>query len=487
MTVVQNSANSKQKTQTNPADWSALTPLSLDPGPRERALYAAVRRIIEIGQATPGSKLPTTRDLARRLGLPRAAAVAAYEALAAEGFVAARVGAGTFVAAAVPVFAYRPENPTVIDDGAFVPLPCELGVANQDPRTMRLFRHALSRRLARPDSALFHYGDPRGSLALRQAIATYLRGARGVRCGPEDVLVTAGSMQGLDLVARAVLKPGDAAWIEDPCYPMAWRCLSGAGAALTGVPVDAEGLDPAVGEALSQDARAVYVTPSHQFPLGVTMSMRRRLALIDWARRSDAWIIEDDYDSEFRYAGSPLAALQGMDAGVAAEGRVAYLGTFAKILFPGLRIGYAVLPLPLMRRVLALREQSDRHPAMVLEGALTDLLDEGHVAAHIRRVRRRAEAGRDALVAGLAAASNRLTVVSPQQGLHLVVALPDGVDDVALAQAARENGVAARALGPMHHAAPPRPGLVLGFSGFTPQALDAAAKTLAALVENLGC
>ena len=483
MKMVQNSANSEQKYQTNQADWSTLTPLSLEPGPRERALYAAVRRMIERGLAAPGAKLPTTRDLARRLGLPRAAAIAAYEALSAEGFVEARVGAGTFVASEVPVFVDESERPNRLDERAAQPLPCELGVANVDPRTMRLFRQALSRRLARPDPALFHYGDPRGGFALRQAIASYLRGARGVRCGAEDVLVTAGSVQGLDLVARAILNPGDPAWIEDPCYPMAWRCLAGAGAALVGVPVDAEGLDPALGEALSPDARMVYVTPSHQFPLGVTMSMRRRLALIDWARRKGAWIIEDDYDSEFRYAGSPLAALQGMDA-AAAEGRVAYLGTFAKVLFPGLRIGYAVLPPPLMKRVLALREQSDRHPATVLEGPLTDLLNEGQVAAHIRRVRRRAEAGRDALAAGLAIGSNRLTVVSPQQGLHLVAGLPDGADDVALAQAARDSGVAARPLSPMHHRTPPRQGLVLGFSGFSPRALSAAARTLVELAKT---
>ncbi|MDQ0473577.1 GntR family transcriptional regulator/MocR family aminotransferase [Labrys wisconsinensis] len=447
-------------------------------GPRTRELYAAIRRLIEAGLAPSGAKLPTTRDLARRFGLSRAAAVAAFELLVAEGFAEARIGAGTFVARAVPrlpaaVAADPPEH------GPTAPLPCTLGVAMGDARTLRIFRGLLSRHLARPGPEHFGYGDPRGGLALRRAIAAYLRSARGVRCDPSRIVITSGTQQGLDLVARAALGPDDAVWIEDPCYPMARAALANAGGRLVGVPVDAEGLDPGLGEALCPGARAVYVTPSHQFPLGVTMTMRRRLALIDWARRAGAWIIEDDYDSEFRYAGPPLTALQGADD----AGRVAYLGTFSKVLFPGLRVGYAVLPEPLLEAVLALRALTDRQPPTLVEAALADLLDEGHFAAHLRRARRRAEAGRDALIAGLREhAGAGLAATAPEQGLHLVAALPPRLPDRPLAAAAKAAGVGARALSPMFVDAPARQGLVLGFSGFSSEALRAAAAKLGALL-----
>ena len=318
-------------------------------------------------------------------------------------------------------------------------------------------------------------------MALREAIAAYLRGARGVRCGADDVIVTAGSLQGLDLVLRATVKPGDPVWIEDPCYPTARAALESVGAQLVGAPVDEEGLNPELAAALCPSARAVYVTPSHQFPLGVTMSMRRRLALLAWARREGAWIIEDDYDSEFRYAGQPLAALQGMDISGGAESRVAYLGTFAKILFPGLRLGYAVLPPSLMRRVLSLRAHAERQPSSLIEGAMTDLLTEGHFAAHIRRARRRAQAGRDALLEGLSAGESRLSAQPPSQGLHLVAGLPQESDDVALAASARVSGVSARALSPMYLSAAPRRGLVLGFSGFPEETLRAAGRVIGSL------
>lgn len=482
MTLVQDSANPRQILQTNPADWSSLTPVTIEAGPKARAVYLAVRGMIEGGQAAPGSKLPTTRDIARRLGFSRASAVEAYETLVAEGFAEARVGAGTFVAAQVPLGTGGVDAAAPASELSFAPLPGALGVANPDARTMRIFRLLLSRRLARPEPTLFHYGDPRGGAALREAIAAYLRSARGVRCGAEDVIVTAGSLQGLDLVARATVKPGDPVWIEDPCYPTARAALESVGAVLVGAPVDQEGLNPELAEAICPSARAVYVTPSHQFPLGVTMSMRRRLALLAWARREGAWIIEDDYDSEFRYAGPPLAALQGMDRGGEGESRVAYLGTFAKILFPGLRVGYAVLPPSLMRRVLELRAHADRQPSSLIEGALTDLLTEGHFAAHVRRARRRAQAGRDALLDGLSAGSSRLRVQPPAQGLHLVAGLPPESDDRALAARAREVGVSARALSPMFLGATPRPGLVLGFSGFPEEAQRLAGQRIAALV-----
>ena len=464
---------------TNLPDWSALMPVLPGEGPRTRELYAAIRRLIEAGIVPAGAKLPTTRDLARRFGLSRASAVAAFEMLTADGFAEARVGAGTFVAAQVPhlpVAAVKERGP---DLEVSPPLPCALGVATPDARTLRVFRSLLARRLARPGPEHFHYGDPRGGLALRQAIAAYLRSARGVRCDAEQIIVTSGSQQGLDLLIRAAIRPGDAVWIEDPCYPMAHAALANSGGHVVGVPVDSEGLDPALGEALCPRARAVYVTPSHQFPLGITMTMRRRLALIEWARRNEAWIIEDDYDSEFRYAGPPLTALQGMDA----SGRVAYLGTFSKVLFPGLRVGYAVVPEPLLDAVLELRARTDRHPPSLAEGALADLLNEGHFAAHLRRSRRRVHAARDALVAGLQAfRAGVLDVTVPEQGLHLVAKLTSARSDVEIVATAKAAGVGVRALSSMFVTAQPQQGLVLGFSGFAGDELRAAAARLDAIL-----
>jgi GntR family transcriptional regulator/MocR family aminotransferase len=475
MRLARKRTNSGSNPKTNSPDWSALVPVLPGAGPRSQALYRAIRDLIESGAVPPGAKLPTTRDLARRFGLSRAAAIAAFETLVSEGFAQARVGAGTFVAHAVPRLSGPKDKGRPPDDAAPPILPLTVGVTAPDPRTTRIFRRLMTRHLARPAAELFGYGDPRGSLALREAIAAYVRAARGVRCGAHQVVITAGAQQGLDLLIRAIVRPGDAVWVEDPCYPMALAALKGAGARVTGVPVDGEGLDPVLGERLSPRAKAAYVTPSHQFPLGVTMTMRRRLALIDWARRKDAWIVEDDYDSEFRYGGPPLTALQGMDD----PGRVAYVGTFSKILFPGLRTGYLVAPEPLLEAVLAARARSDRFPPLLTEAPLAELIAQGHFAALLRRVRRRVQAGRDSLAAALRAhAADRLSFTVPGQGLHMVARLNDECSDVDIAAAAQEAGIGARALSPMFVDRPPEQGLVLGFSGFTPDAIEAAATRL---------
>jgi len=481
MALVDKRTNRIKKIRTNPADWSALIPVLPGDGPRSRELYAALRRLIETGALAAGAKLPTTRDLAGRFGLSRSAAVACFEMLISEGFAVAKVGAGTFVAPDVPRLpvAMIKARPPEIDVAAS--LPCGLGVAVSDARTLNLFRLLLSRHLARPGPEHFRYGDPRGGAALRTAIATYLKTARGVRCDAGQIVLTSGTQQGLDLLARAALRPGDAVWIENPCYPMAHTVLAGSGARIVGVPVDGEGLDPEIGESLCEGARAAYVTPSHQYPLGVTMTMRRRLALLDWARRNDAWIIEDDYDSEFRYAGPPLTSLQGMDG----SGRVAYLGTFSKVLFPGLRIGYVVVPEALLDAVMAVRARSDRFPSTLAEGALTDLLNEGHFAAHLRRVRRRVQAARDVLVAGLKAhCGDALDVATPEQGLHLMATLKGAGPDTAIVEAAKAVGVGARALSAMFIDGPPRQGLVLGFSGFSEAELMEAAVRLGRVMRS---
>ncbi|WP_118136555.1 PLP-dependent aminotransferase family protein [Oceanicella sp. SM1341] len=463
-----------KRTQTNMPDWSALIPVLPEGGPRARALYAELRRLIETGALRPGAKLPPTRALAARLGLSRGAAVTAFEMLNADGFAESRTGAGTFVAARVPrVAAPAPAlQPLPPEPGP--PPPGTLGLTAPDARTMRIFRTLLNRQLARPAATHFSYGDPLGGRALREEVAAYLRTARGVRCDPGQVLLTSGTQQALDLVIRAVLSPGDPVWVEDPCYPMARAAFLGAGMALTGVPVDGEGMDPAAGARMAPAARAVHVTPSHQFPLGVALSMPRRLALVDWARRNGAWIIEDDYDSEFRFAGPPLTALQGMDG----AGRVIYIGTFSKALFPGLRTGYAVLPEPLLGPVVALRSRTDRYPSTLAEEALAAFLREGHFAAHLARGRRRVRAARDALVAALSPVLPGLR--APDQGLHLIAGLADAAAEAEGFAAAARAGLGGRALSPLYLQAPPRHGLVVGFSGSAPDALGAAAARWAA-------
>lgn len=472
-----------QTLRTNVPDWSALIPVLPAGGPRRRALYAELRRLIETGALPPGTKLPPTRDLAARLGLARGAAVAAFEMLVADGFAEARVGAGTFVAAEVPRLGPAPPPPTARPGhwpGGPV-LPGTLGVAFEDPRSLAILRGLLQKRLARMGPALLAYGDPQGDSDLRRAVAGYLRTARGVRCHADQVVLTTGTQQALYQVATALLPRGGPVWIEDPGYHRAAAALTAAGLRLAGVPVDAEGLDPAAGLTRAPDAVAAYVTPSHQFPLGVTLTMRRRLALIDWARRSDALILEDDYDSEFRYAGTPLTALQGIDD----HGRVIYLGTFSKVLAPGLRLGYAVVPEPLLGPLMALRAQQDRPPSTLATPALAEFLEAGHFSAHLRRARRAARSARDALVAGLR--TGPIAVAAPEQGLHLIARVPDRPDlaDADLAEHARIAGLGGRRLSTLCRDRPPEQGLVLGFSGFPPDILRHAAECFARRLDSI--
>lgn len=468
-----------QKPRTN-SDWSASTPVLPATGPRRLALYRSLRGLIEGGQMRPGDKLPTTRDIAKRFGISRGAAVAAYEMLVADGFAEARVGAGTYVAEAVPLVQPVPASsqvsPPVMEQDALAPLPGALGCSTADETSLRIFRMLMNRHLAKPSARHFHYNDPAGSLALRVEVAAYLKAARGVVCEPDQVIMTAGTQQGLDLAVRALLKPGDPVWLEDPCYAAARELFEGTGLSVTPVPVDREGINVAAGIAARPDAKAVYVTPSHQYPLGVTLSMARRLALIDWARQAGAYILEDDYDSEFRFAGPPLSALQGMDGG----GRVIYLGTFSKTLLPGFRIGYLVVPRTLRERILTIRRLTDRFPSTLAEDALTEFLRDGHFSAHIKRARKRVRSARDALVEALR--EGPFAVSAPEQGLHLVAALAPGADDVSLARRAREAGFGAKALSPLYLAEPARRGLVIGFSGFPPEVMASAARRFLSLL-----
>lgn len=463
-----------KKSKTNSPDWSALIPVLPAGGPRRRALQAELRRLIESRVLLPGQKLPPSRDLAARLALARGAVVAAYEQLAADGYVETRRGAGTYVGAMVPeASATQRGNSADGESRPVAPAPGKLGSGTVDARTLRDLRGLFREALTRPPAGFLHYGDPFGELPLRREIVAYLRATRGIRAGVDQVMITSGTQSALALIARAVLRPDSRVWIEDPCYPQARMLLQSLGLRIIPVPVDREGIDPARGVAAAPAAEAVYLTPSHQFPLGATLSMPRRLALLDWARGCGAWVIEDDYDSEFRFTGPPLAALHGIDG----AGRVIYLGTFSKALAPGLRLGYAVLPHEIVGTVRRLRDLTDRYPNPLIETVLAGLMARGQYAAHLRRARKQCRQARDALVAGLSAAP--LDVAVPEQGLHLIALGRDGASDAGLLRLAQAGGLACRRLSEMFIAAPARQGLVIGFSGFGPDEIEAAARRAA--------
>jgi GntR family transcriptional regulator/MocR family aminotransferase len=323
---------------------------------------------------------------------------------------------------------------------------------------------------------LLDVGDPAGHRALREATAGYLGAARGVRCDWRQVLIVSSTQQALDLVARVVLDPGDEAWLEEPGYLGARAALTMAGARIVPVPVDAEGIVVEQGVALAPRARLAYVTPSHQYPLGVTATLARRMALLAWADRAAAWIVEDDYDSEFRYAGRPLASVQGLDR----WGRVLYAGTFNKVMFPALRIGYLVVPPDLIEPMTAARAATDGPTATLAQAALADFIDDGHFGAHIRQMRRLYEERRDVLRRELdERMGDVLTVSHADTGLHLTAFLSRGRDDRPLAAAAAAAGLDVPPLSRYYIGRAGRRGLVLNFGGAGPAEIAAGVRALA--------
>jgi GntR family transcriptional regulator/MocR family aminotransferase len=334
------------------------------------------------------------------------------------------------------------------------------------------------------DPAQLYHGSPRGTPGLREAIVTHHAAARGVRCSPDQVIVVASAQEAMDLAYRVTLNPGDVAWFEDPGYPGARGALLSAGARTVPVPVDANGLAVERGVAMAPNARLAYVTPSHQCPAGTTMSVERRLALLDWAARANAWILEDDYDSEFRYAGCPLTALQGLDV----AGRVLYIGTFNKTVFPALRLAYLVLPPSLVEAAFTVRKLGGQHAPTIDQGILTDFLVEGHYARHVRAMRVVCRVRRDALLeAAEREASDVLEVERPDTGLHTVAWLPPGMDDREASAAAARNGVEAPALSNYSCAGPGERGaLVLGYGAQQPAEIESGMRALAAALRTLG-
>jgi GntR family transcriptional regulator/MocR family aminotransferase len=326
------------------------------------------------------------------------------------------------------------------------------------------------------------YGDPAGYQPLREAIAAYLGRSRGVRCDTEQVIIVAGSQQGLDLTARVLLDPGDAVWMEDPGYRGALAALTAAGARVVPVPVDDQGLDPVAGNRREAHARLVYVTPSHQFPLGVVMTVSRRLELLKWAARRGAWVLEDDYDSEYRYRARPLAALQGLDT----EGRVIYIGTFSKVLFPSLRLGYLVVPLDLIDTFTTGLAHTSGQARLFEQLVLADFMNEGHFERHIRRMRGLYQERQRALVA----AAERdlkgiLEVAADEAGIHLIGWLPRGASDRAASRAAVAEGVYTPPLSFYCLMERRRGGLLLGYACIDEGEIDSGVRRLAKALKRI--
>ena len=467
--------------------------------PRQRLLHECLRAAIRDGTLAAGTRLLATRALAQELGIARNTVLYAYEQLACEGFVVPD-RRGTVVAdiASAPRrqaqdvpqvgLARRAQDLRTVHGAAGDALAFTPGVPDLRAFPLAQWRRLLDRAWRGLDAAQLNYGDPAGEPALRTAIADYLRASRGVVCGPEQVFITDGTQGSLDLCARACADAGDIAWIENPGYGGALAAFRGAGLAVEGIAVDAEGIAPAAHDWMTRRPRLVYTTPSHQYPLGVVMSLARRLALIEGARTAGALIVEDDYDSEFRHEGPPLAAMQGL----VTDAPVLYCGTFSKTMFPALRIGFVVAPAGLAPQLAVMRAQSSAAGRVAEQLALAGFLRSGEFALHLRRMRRLYRQRRDALVEALERHLWRHAVVDgASAGMHLSLRLPDdGVADVEIARRAREQGIVVNALSA--HALPgaggtPANGLLLGYAQVPAERMDALVERLACLILDVGC
>lgn len=472
-------------------DRSAAAPL-------HRQVYAGFRDAILRGDLAAGQQVPSSRTLAAELEISRFPVLDAYAQLLAEGYFESRVGAGTFVSTALPSQRSQSAPSAELRDSSrqasrrsmlyptYAPNPWRSGWGAfgvhqpaMDEFPFELWSKLVARhsRVLRLDSIINIHplGHPLGLEHFREAVCTYLRTSRSVRCDPGQVMIVSGSQQALDITTRVLLDPGDPAWLEEPCYPLARAVLLGSGCRPIPVPVDDEGIDVAAGLRLSPNARAAFVTPSHHYALGVTMSASRRFQLLEWARQASAWIVEDDYDSEFRYESMPIPSLQGLDP----TARVIYLGTFSKVMRPSLRLGYIVIPPDLVERFCSVRFAMDIFPPFLFQEVLGDFMRAGHFVRHIRRMRALYKARRTALVESLQAEfGDFFQIHGAEAGMHLTVTLPAGFDDVAIATRAGREKLCLWPLSPCYSTRPARHGFLLGFANTPEDQMPAAVRRL---------
>lgn len=458
-------------------------PLSRGRGPLFRQVYLGIRQAILGGAVGAGERLPSTRDLAEQLGISRTVVVLAYEHLLAEGFIAGRGGSGTYVsdglAGNVAPGVRKQARLRLSRYGNAVTGSSMETVDTPQPRTaaprynflyarsdletfpFAMWRRMLLRQARKGSTRQFDYGSALGNADLRVAICAHLRRLRAVVCNPSEVIVVNGSQQALDLVMRVLVDPGDPVAIEDPHYDGVREALRATGARLRPVPVDREGLDPS---RIPDDAGIVFVTPSHQFPTGAILPLDRRLALLKWARQRNAVIVEDDYDGEFHYGGRPLESLQGLDR----EGRIVYIGTFSRTVFPALRIGYLIAPASLVPAFTAAKCLSDLHSASLEQQTLAEFIADGMYERHLRRLRRRNTARRAALLDAVQKyLGDRVEVTGEGAGAHVVLWPRKHVSEEAVAAAAARRGVGIYGIAHYFLRRPSKPGFLVGYARLT--------------------
>ncbi len=480
--------------------------------PLYKQLYVHLRTAILTGRLKRGTKLPSTRALASEWNVSRNTVLNAYQQLLAEGYLESVEASGTFVATVSPDL--TPALPTSASrhqfkESAFSPprlsraaqtlvktpaMPGELPARSQvyeqrafsagmpalDAFPFELWGKLVARQVRHITGRALMYQDTAGYRPLREAIVEHATVTRRVRCTADQIIIVSGSQGGLDLATRTLLNPGDAVWLEEPGYLGARGALLGAGAKIVPVPVDREGLNVAIGIERCSEGCLVYLTPSHQFPLGMTMSLARRLAILAWAGSSGAYILEDDYDSEYRFAGRPLAALQGLDNADC----VIYIGTFSKVLFPALRLGYLILPPPLVDPFLAMRKVIDIHSPVLEQAALTDFIAEGHFGRHLRRMRTMYAERRDILLDAMA--DLPLEIPISETGMYCVGWLPAGIDGQIVSEKAVAHDIQVSPVSKFCMKPLARDGLLLGYAGVDERHIRDGARRLAAALEETG-
>jgi GntR family transcriptional regulator / MocR family aminotransferase len=448
--------------------------------PLYQQIYDAFRSKIIQGDLRAAEPVPSSRELARELRISRLPVLNAYAQLLAEGHFESRPGAGTFIAKTMPAqrraaqanHGRTDSRPRLISVRArALPKferpswsqqlgPFQVGQPEIKSFPIHIWSRLLSRYSRELRPSALQYGNPMGLDELRQVLAVYLRTSRGVQCQAEQIMIVSGSQQALDIATRVLLEPGTSAWVEEPGYWLAHQVLISAGCKAVPVPVDSDGLNVAAGLKLKSNAKAAFVAPSHQYPLGVTMTATRRFQLLEWAHKTASWIIEDDYDSEYRYGSMPIASLQGLDA----NARVIYTGTFSKVLFPALRLGYIVIPPDLVERFAAVRQAMDICPAHATQAVLAAFIREGHFARHVRRMRKLYEERRRVLIEQIEKQLGpSYKLMGTAAGMHLTLLPGNNIRDRQIAQRAVARNLWLSPLSASYMGRSPRQGLVLGF------------------------
>ena len=477
------------------------------PSPLHRQVYDTLRQEISAGQLKPGVRLPPTRALAQELGVSRNTITSAYNQLLTEGYLESKTGSGTRVTSTLPEALLQVDSdshlmrrertselrkPRLSEHGnaiADIPYIWEqsrpqafdsaLPAVDEFPR--KLWEKLLVAGWRQLSSHDLGYQSALGYEPLREALTTYLQAARGVRCSAEQIIITNGAQQAINIAANLLLNKGTAAWVENPCYPGIQSALRGVLADIIPVPVDEDGLVVEEGIRRAPNARLAYISPSHQYPLGVTMSLTRRLQLLQWADEHKAWIVEDDYDSEFRYAGYPLTSVQGQDQ----VGRVIYVGTFSKVLFPALRTGYMVVPPDLVDAAHAARAHADRGASVLEQAVLARFIEEGHLARHVRQMRTLYNERQQVFVDAAQQHLGGLLDVKPTDaGLHLVGWLPKGSDDKMISAELNQHGIVTPALSSYALEPLDRSGLVIGFTAVPAKDIPSAVRRMRGVLEK---